>query len=108
MKGFYVYILTNFTNKVLYTGYTNNLQRRIFEHKHKLDKGFTSKYNISKLVYFESLNNSGDAEAREKQIKGWRREKKIKLIESINPEWEDLAEINHLFNKSLIYDMINE
>jgi putative endonuclease len=78
-------------SKILYTGVTNNLQRRIFEHKNKLNTGFTSKYNIHILVYYEDMNDVNVAIAREKQIKGWLRVKKIKLIESLNPEWNDLS-----------------
>jgi putative endonuclease len=92
--------MTNRSNKVLYVGYTNNLQRRVKEHKNKLIEGFTSKYNVSKLVYYENVNGLSEAQAKEKQIKGWLRQKKIKLIESINPNWEDLAEKNKL-SKSL-------
>lgn len=88
---YYVYMITNWNNKVLYTGITNNLERRIYEHKNKLVKGFTSKYNINKLVYFDHTTDVNSAIAREKQIKGWTRVKKNKLIESINPEWEDLS-----------------
>ncbi len=82
------------TNKsrTLYTGVTNDLNRRVYEHKNKLIKGFTSKYNITKLVYYEEYNDINDAIRREKQIKGWSRKKKIELIESINPEWKDLSE----------------
>jgi putative endonuclease len=82
------------TNKsrTLYTGVTNDLNRRVYEHKQKLIKGFTSKYNITKLVYYEEYNDINDAIRREKQIKGWSRKKKIELIESINPEWKDLSE----------------
>jgi len=105
MKGYYVYIMTNYTNKVLYTGYTNNLQRRIFEHKFKLIDGFTKRFNLTKLVYFERFNNSGEATIREKQIKGWIRVKKIKLINSINPEWKDLANEYQLLNKSLFFEL---
>ena len=81
------------TNKsgTLYTGVTNNLERRIYEHKHHLVKGFTSKYKIGKLVYFEETNDIHAAISREKQIKGWLRKKKIALIESINPGWKDLS-----------------
>ncbi|NWF91245.1 MAG: GIY-YIG nuclease family protein [Ignavibacteriaceae bacterium] len=91
MKDFHVYIMTN-KSKTLYTGMTNNLNRRVYEHKNKLIQGFTKKYNIDKLVYFELFNNPTDAIRREKQIKGWIRKKKIELIESINPEWKDLSE----------------
>ena len=91
MKNYYVYIMTNLS-KTLYTGVTNNLARRVYEHKNKLIEGFTKKYNITRLVYFEVFNNIEDAIRREKQIKGWVRKKKIALIESINPEWKDLFE----------------
>ena len=89
---YYVYILTNKSNKVLYTGVTNNLERRVYEHKHKLVPGFTEKYNVNKLVYYDLTNDINEAISREKQIKGWTRQKKIDLIETINPEWADLAE----------------
>jgi putative endonuclease len=89
---YYVYILTNKTNRVLYTGVTNNLERRIYEHKNKITQGFTSKYNLTKLVYYEATNDVNSAIAREKQIKGWLRIRKIKLIETINPQWKDLSE----------------
>jgi len=81
------------TNKsrTLYTGVTNDLQRRVYEHKNKLVAGFTSNYNINKLVYLEETSDVTDAIAREKQIKGWTRAKKIALIESENPEWIDLS-----------------
>ena len=91
MKNYYVYILTNRNNKVIYTGITNNLQRRIYEHKQKLIDGFSKKYNLNKLVYFQEFSNVSDAISAEKKIKGWLRIKKIRLIESINPEWEDLS-----------------
>ena len=90
MKNFYVYILTNKHNRVIYTGVTNNLQRRIHEHKQKLITGFTQKYNLNKLVFFQEFSDIKDAIAAEKKIKGWLRIKKIRLIESINPHWEDL------------------
>jgi putative endonuclease len=82
------------TNKsgTLYTGVTNNLERRIYEHKHHLVDGFTKKYRIEKLVYFEETNDINAAISREKQIKGWLRKKKIALIESMNPDWKDLYE----------------
>ena len=88
---YYVYIITN-KSKTLYTGVTNDLERRVYEHKHRLVPGFTSKYNIDKLVHFEATSDVKSAIAREKQIKGWLRFKKIALIESFNPEWHDLAE----------------
>lgn len=90
-KEYYVYLMTN-KSRTLYTGVTNNLERRVYEHKHKLVPGFTSKYNITKLVYYEAGDDINIAIAREKQIKGWLRAKKIALIESVNPEWEDLSE----------------
>jgi len=89
---YYVYILTNWSNKVLYTGVTNNLERCLCEHKNKSVKGFTEKYNVNKLVYFDSTTDVKAAIAREKQIKGWTRNKKDALIESINPQWNDLSE----------------
>ena len=89
----YVYILTNTHKSVLYTGVTNDLAKRVFEHKHHLDKGsFTSQYNVEYLVYYEATNNPVAAIEREKQIKGWNRKRKIKLIESKNPNWDDLYE----------------
>ena len=91
-KYYYVYILTNKNNNVLYTGVTNNLLKRIDEHRRKLVKGFTSKYNVNKLVYYEETQIINGAIMREKQIKGYVRSKKIKLIESKNPKWEDLFE----------------
>lgn len=90
-KAYYVYIMTNKSRR-LYTGVTNNLERRVYEHKHKLLPGFTSKFNITKLVFFEAGDDISVAIAREKQIKGWLRAKKIALIESMNPEWKDLSE----------------
>jgi len=91
MKQYYVYILTN-KSKTLYTGVTNNLSRRLYEHKNKLIDGFTKKYNIDKLVYYEIYNTPDEAIAREKQIKGWLRKKKVALIESMNKEWMDLSD----------------
>lgn len=90
MKHYYVYIMTN-RSRTLYTGVTNNLERRVYEHKNKLVPGFTSKYNITQLAYYEETNDVQVALAREKQIKGWLRSKKIALIESINPQWKDLS-----------------
>ena len=88
---YYVYILTNWNNTVLYTGMTNNLERRLYEHKNKLVEGFTKKYNVYKLVYFESTGSAYAAIEREKQIKTWGKRKKTQLIETINPEWKDLS-----------------
>ena len=90
MKQYYVYIMTNHS-RTLYTGVTNNLERRVYEHKHKLVPGFTQKYNITMLVYYEETPDVHVAIAREKQIKGWLRSMKIALIESLNPNWEDLS-----------------
>lgn len=89
-SNYYVFILTNYS-KTLYTGVTNNLIRRVYEHKQKLIAGFTQKYNINRLVYYEETSDVREAIAREKQIKGWLRAKKIALIESMNPEWHDLS-----------------
>ncbi|NPV10462.1 MAG: GIY-YIG nuclease family protein [Ignavibacteria bacterium] len=82
--------MTN-NSKVLYIGVTNNLARRVYEHKNKLINGFTKRYNLTKLVYFEVFNNINDAIRREKQLKNWHREWKINLIESVNKDWEDLS-----------------
>ena len=89
---YYVYMLSNWNNKVLYIGVTNNLQKRVYEHKHHLVEGFTDKYNVTKLVYFEETSDVHAAIEREKQLKKWRREKKNQLIESMNPHWNDLSE----------------
>ena len=88
---YFVYILTNKTNKVLYTGVTNNLERRLYEHKKHLVDGFSSKYNTNKLVYYEVSESVESAIAREKQIKSYRRDKKIALINESNSEWKDLS-----------------
>ena len=90
--NYYVYIITNKYNTVIYTGVTNNLMRRISEHKQKLIKGFSAKYNCNKLVFYEYYFRIDEAIKREKQIKGWKRNKKIDLIESMNPDWNDLYE----------------
>ena len=88
-----VYIMTNRINRVLYTGVTNDLVRRVYEHKNHLDKtGFTARYNIEKLVYYETVSSAVSAIEREKQIKSWSRDKKNKLIEKNNPNWQDLYE----------------
>lgn len=89
---YYIYILTNIHHTVLYTGVTNNLLRRISEHKNGQNDGFTKKYNVTKLVYYETFSQIEDAIAREKQIKGGSRKKKIELINSINIDWNDLYE----------------
>ncbi|MFH0703126.1 MAG: GIY-YIG nuclease family protein [bacterium] len=89
-KEYYIYILTNFENGTLYTGITNNLVRRIYEHKNKLIDGFSKKYDLTKLVYYEIFDNIENAIVREKQIKGGSRKKKLQLISSFNEKWEDL------------------
>jgi len=89
-KQYYVYLLSN-RSKTLYVGVTDDLERRAFQHKQKLAGHFSAKYNIMQLVYFETTDDVRAAIAREKQIKGWRRSKKIDLIQSMNPEWRDLS-----------------
>ena len=90
---YYVYILSNNHKNVIYTGVTSDLIRRIYEHKNHLDKGsFTSRYNVENLVYYEVTTDVESAIAREKQIKGWNRKRKEKLIEAKNPNWDDLYE----------------
>ena len=88
---YFVYILASKKNGVLYIGVTNNIERRLFEHKNKTVKGFTSRYNIDKLVYFEQFIDINEAIKREKQLKKWNRQWKIDLIEKNNAEWKDLA-----------------
>jgi len=92
MKNSYVYIMTTKHNKILYTSVTNDLKRRVFEHKGKLIDGFTKRYNIDKLVYYETFDDITKAIAREKQIKGGSRRRKVELIEKMNPEWRNLYE----------------
>ncbi|MCD7878769.1 MAG: GIY-YIG nuclease family protein [Candidatus Gastranaerophilales bacterium] len=91
-KQSYIYILFNKRNGTLYTGVTSNLVRRIYEHKNKLADGFTKKYNVDKLGYYEIFEDINQAIKREKQIKASSRKNKLKLIESLNPEWQDLYE----------------
>ena len=91
MIQYYVYIMAS-PSGTLYVGMTNNLQQRVYEHKHGLIQGFTKKYNVTRLVYFEETGDVQSAIAREKEIKKWRRSKKIALIESLNPKWQDLSE----------------
>jgi putative endonuclease len=91
MRTHYVYIMAS-RSRVLYTGVTNDLARRVDEHKRSLTSGFTSRYHITRLVYFEDFGDVRDAIAREKQLKGWVRSRKIQLIEGKNPAWEDLAD----------------
>jgi len=90
MKDYFVYIMTNKTNRVIYTGITNSLIRRTYEHKNKLIDGFTKKYNVDKLVYFEQFSDPENAILREKQIKAGSRQKKINLIIKDNPTFKDL------------------
>ena len=88
---YYVYIMSNWNNKVLYVGVTNNLERRVYEHKNKLLKGFTEKYNVNKLVYYECFSDTYNAISREKQLKGFIRIKKENIINQVNPERKDLS-----------------
>ena len=87
---YYVYVMTN-SNRTLYVGVTNHLERRVYQHKHKLTPGFTSRYSLDKLVWFAETNDVREAIAYEKRIKGWTRARKVVLVEETNPEWEDLA-----------------
>jgi putative endonuclease len=91
MRQYYVYIMTN-RSRTLYTGVTGDLKRRVYQHKHKMVPGFTSRYNIDRLVHFEVFGDVLLAIAREKEIKGWLRAKKITLIESKNRDWKDLSD----------------
>ena len=91
-NSYYVYILTNYNQTSLYIGVTNNLIRRLYEHKNKIIEGFSSKYNVSKLVYFEETDSIDSALNREKQLKKWHRDWKLDLIRKNNPEFKDLSE----------------
>ncbi len=91
MKQYFFYIMSSLTG-TLYVGMTNNLARRVYQHKAKEIEGFTRRYNIDRLVYFEQFSDVRDAIAREKSVKKWRRNKKIELIKSMNPTWKDLSE----------------
>jgi putative endonuclease len=91
VKTYWTYILTNTSRTTLYTGITSTIARRSWEHKNKAFSGFTRRYRVDRLVYFEAFSQVDDAIAREKEIKGWIRKKKIALIESINPKWDDLS-----------------
>lgn len=91
MRSYFVYILTTKNNKMLYVGITNNLRRRVEEHKSKLIPGYTEKYNLGKLVYYQEFSDINDAIAAEKKLKGWLRTKKDNLITSFNPNWKDLS-----------------
>ena len=88
---YYVYILTNWDDSVLYIGVTSNLTKRLYEHRNHLADGFTKRYNVHKLVYYEQTTDVNSAIAREKQLKGWTRKKKLDLISKTNPEWIDLS-----------------
>ena len=92
MKSCFVYILASARNGTLYIGVTNDLERRMYEHSHHLQSGFTDTYNVTRLVYFEETSSVEAAIAREKQLKNWRRAWKLELIEKENPEWRDLAD----------------
>ncbi len=89
-KQYYVYIMAS-RSRALYTGVTNDLQQRVYQHQHHVSPGFTSRYDVTRLVYYEVTRDIRSAIAREKQIKGWLRAKKVSLIESVNPRWEDLS-----------------
>ena len=88
---YFVYILSNWDDSVLYIGVTSNLPRRLYEHRNNLVDGFTKQYNVHKLVYYESTNDVYSAISREKQLKGWRRDTKVALISKMNPSWADLS-----------------
>lgn len=92
MKKHYVYIITNFADTTFYIGVTNNIERRMYEHKNGLIEGFSKRYNLKKLVYYEEFKYVNDALKREKQLKNWHRDWKINLVKSVNPEMNDLAE----------------
>ncbi len=93
VKQYYVYMMTNKSNTVLYTGVTSDLVRRAYEHKEKLTEGFTKKYKVRKLVYYEIFLDIANAIQREKQLKGYLRRKKVQLIESLNKDWKDLYDL---------------
>lgn len=91
-RNYYVYLITNWNNKVMYVGVTSDLRRRVYEYKNKLITGFTEKYNLHKLVYFEETQDINSAITREKEIKRWRRDKKNQLVHKANPKWKDLSD----------------
>jgi putative endonuclease len=91
MKAFYVYMMTNQSRVVLYTGITNSLMRRVWQHQNSAIEGFTKTYKVNRLVYYECFDDPRDAIAREKEIKGWCRQKKNALVETKNPKWTDLS-----------------
>ena len=90
-KSYYVYILTNDWGNVMYVGMTSNIERRLYEHKQELADGFTKRYHVHKLVYYEQTNDAYAAVTRERQLKGWMRKRKNELVETVNPNWEDLS-----------------
>ena len=90
MKNYYIYIMANKTNTTIYIGVTSDLIKRVWQHKNKVIDGFTKRYNVNKLVYYEETTDVNSAIAREKQLKGWNRAKKNQLIEKVNPNWDDL------------------
>ena len=94
MRQYYVYIMAS-RGRTLYVGVTNDLERRVYEHKQGLASGFTGRYKVTKLVYHEATSDVRSAIAREKQLKAWRRKKKVALVESINPEWKDLSLLSY-------------
>jgi putative endonuclease len=91
-KQYYIYILANERNTVLYTGVTGDLTRRVYQHREKLVEGFTKRYHVTKLIYYEETQDAVAAIEREKQIKGWSRKRKVELVNSFNPDWDDLYE----------------
>lgn len=91
MSDLFVYLMTNSSRVVLYIGVTNNLERRVWEHRNKAVEGFTQQYHVNRLVYYEQFSNPRDAISREKEIKGWRRSKKDALVATMNPKWDDLS-----------------
>jgi putative endonuclease len=99
VKAFFVYMVTNRSRGVLYTGLTNDLERRVSEHRNGTVKGFTKQYRVNRLVYYENYGDVRDAITREKEIKGWRREKKNALVRTLNPKWEDMGQ--KLFNRAV-------
>ncbi|MFI3313340.1 MAG: GIY-YIG nuclease family protein [Eubacteriales bacterium] len=88
---YFVYVLTNYNRKVMYIGVTNDLKRRLYEHQHGISDSFTKRYKVNKLVYFQETTDVYSAILREKEIKGWKRERKNQLVETMNPEWKDLG-----------------
>ena len=103
MNSYYVYILTNWKGNVMYIGVTNNLERRLYEHKNELVEGFTKKYHVHKLVYFEETSDVRAAIEREKQLKNWSRGKKNALVETMNPQWEDAMATVYMIPSLLLF-----